>query len=170
MTIPATTAPPPSGMYTPNVSLHPVANKLRQQVLPYTESAKLLNRQWFYRAHQLFGYATDITVALAAIGIGLPLLTALTPNAEGRPAGAAGHHADTVRSQVAVLARAPVGDRVGDSARRLQPGRWTEASGACKELPAYAQTGGGESAHGAGTARSDAGADQDRAGANQAPQ
>lgn len=58
--------------------LHPVATKLRRQVLPYVESAKMLERQWFYRLHQVFGYTTDVTVALGAIGIGLPLLTALT--------------------------------------------------------------------------------------------
>ncbi len=86
MTIPATSSPPLAGALAPQGQLHPVANKLRQQVLPYTESAKLLNRQWFYRAHQLFGYATDITIALGAIGIGLPLLTALTQQPkEGQP-------------------------------------------------------------------------------------
>ena len=63
-------------------SEHPVRRKLRDQILPWLESGKLLHKQWFYRLHVLFGYATDITVALGAIGIGLPLMTLLTQSAE----------------------------------------------------------------------------------------
>jgi hypothetical protein len=57
---------------------HPVKQKLKDQILPWLESAKLLHKQWFYRLHVLFGYATDVTVALGAIGISFPLITILT--------------------------------------------------------------------------------------------
>jgi len=57
---------------------HPVRRKLRDQILPWLESGKLLQKQWFYRLYVLFGYATDVTVALGAVGIGLPLMVLLT--------------------------------------------------------------------------------------------
>lgn len=61
---------------------HPVGRKLRDQILPWLESGKLLQKQWYYRLHLLFGYATDITVALGAVGIALPLATLLTQPTE----------------------------------------------------------------------------------------
>src|SRR5215831_18459356 len=54
---------------------HPVQRKLRDQILPWLESGKLLHKQWFYRLYVLFGYATDVTIALGAFGISLPLMT-----------------------------------------------------------------------------------------------
>jgi hypothetical protein len=57
---------------------HPVKAKLRTSILPWLESAKLLHKQWFYRLHVIFGYATDITIGLGAVGISLPLAQALT--------------------------------------------------------------------------------------------
>lgn len=57
---------------------HPVQRKLKDQILPWLESAKLLRKQWFYRLYLLFGYTTDITAALATIGIALPLTTLIT--------------------------------------------------------------------------------------------
>jgi hypothetical protein len=66
-------------------SEHPVRRKLRDQILPWLESGKQLQKQWFYRLYILFGYATDVTVALGAVGIGLPLLTLLTQPSEKPP-------------------------------------------------------------------------------------
>lgn len=57
---------------------HPVRRKLRDQILPWLESGKLLDKQWFYRLSLLFGYATDVTVALGAVGISLPFMMLLT--------------------------------------------------------------------------------------------
>src|SRR5690606_18006169 len=48
------------------MSEHEVTVKLRHDILPWIESAKLLRRQWYYRMHRLGGYATDLTVALGA--------------------------------------------------------------------------------------------------------
>jgi hypothetical protein len=56
---------------------HPVKRTLQRDVLPYLVSARQLKKQWFYRLHTVFGYATDIVAALAAIGIATPLLTLL---------------------------------------------------------------------------------------------
>ena len=53
---------------------HPVKHKLERDVLPYLVSARRLRGQWFYLLHTVFGYATDLIVALAAIGIASPLL------------------------------------------------------------------------------------------------
>jgi hypothetical protein len=75
----AMTEPGPTGDRTLE---HPVRRKLRDQIIPWLESAKLLQKQWFYRLHVLFGYATDVTVALGAIGIALPLMTLLTQPSE----------------------------------------------------------------------------------------
>lgn len=54
---------------------HIVRKTLRLRLLPYLVSAKRLRRQWFYQLHTVFGYTTDVTVALSAIGISLPFLT-----------------------------------------------------------------------------------------------
>jgi hypothetical protein len=70
---------------------HPVQRKLRNQILPWLESAKLLHKQWFYCLYVIFGYATDVTVALGAVGISLPLMTLLTqPSEKPGPASALG--------------------------------------------------------------------------------
>lgn len=53
---------------------HPVRRVLRRDVLPYLISAQRLKRQWFYTLHTVFGYTTDLVVALAAVGISTPLL------------------------------------------------------------------------------------------------
>jgi hypothetical protein len=62
---------------------HPVKRTLQRDVLPYLVSARQLQKQWFYRLHTVFGYTTDIVVALAAIGIATPLLTLLSSTASG---------------------------------------------------------------------------------------
>jgi hypothetical protein len=56
---------------------HPVRRKLRDQIPPWLESGKLLQKQWFYRLYVLFGYATDVTVALGSVGIVPPLMRLL---------------------------------------------------------------------------------------------
>ncbi|SRR6266705_3451751 len=53
---------------------HPVKRALRRDVLPYLVSARRLKRQWFYTLHVVFGYTTDLVIALAAIGISTPIL------------------------------------------------------------------------------------------------
>lgn len=63
---------------------HPVKMKLRNEILPWVESASLLSKQWFYRLHILFGYATDVTIGLGSIGIGIPLLALLTQPIESK--------------------------------------------------------------------------------------
>jgi hypothetical protein len=55
----------------------PVIIKLRDDILPWVESAKLLRQAWFYRLHVVFGYTTDLTIALGTIGISLPILQVL---------------------------------------------------------------------------------------------
>ena len=37
-------------------------------MLPYLATAKRLHRQWFYISHLVFGYTTDLLVALTALG------------------------------------------------------------------------------------------------------
>lgn len=66
---------------------HPVKRTLERDVLPYIVSARQLRKQWFYRMHTVFGYTTDIVVALATIGIAPPLLRLL--GATGSAADAA---------------------------------------------------------------------------------
>ncbi len=56
---------------------HPVRRTLRRDLLPYLISARRLRRQWFYWLHLIFGYTTDLVVALAAIGVSTPLLSLL---------------------------------------------------------------------------------------------
>jgi hypothetical protein len=56
---------------------HPVKRTLERDVLPYLISARRLRLQWFFVLHSIFGYTTDLVVALAAIGITTPLLTFL---------------------------------------------------------------------------------------------
>jgi hypothetical protein len=53
---------------------HPVKRTLERDVLPYLVSARRLRRQWFFILHLIFGYTTDMVVALATIGITTPLL------------------------------------------------------------------------------------------------
>src|ERR1022692_984997 len=62
-----------------------VRRTLQRDVLPYLLSARRLRRQWFYRLHFVFGYATDLIAAFAAVGVATPLLSLLgtiseTPN------------------------------------------------------------------------------------------
>jgi hypothetical protein len=69
---------------------HLVKRTLERDVLPYLVSARQLRKQWFYRLHTLFGYTTDLVVALAAIGISSPLFrllgsTGSTSDAAGSP-------------------------------------------------------------------------------------
>jgi hypothetical protein len=54
---------------------HPVRRMLKRDVLPYFFSARRLRQQWFYRLHVMFGYTTDLVVALAAIGVSSPLMS-----------------------------------------------------------------------------------------------
>lgn len=56
------------------MSEHLVRRTLERDVLPYLISARHLRQQWFYRLHFLFGYTTDLVAALAAIGVGAPML------------------------------------------------------------------------------------------------
>lgn len=53
---------------------HPVKRTLERDVLPYLVSARRLRRQWFFLLHSIFAYATDLIIALAAIGISTPFL------------------------------------------------------------------------------------------------
>ena len=68
---------------------HPVKRTLERDVFPYLVSARRLRKQWFYRLHAIFGYTTDLVVALAAIGISSPFLRLListgTADATGKP-------------------------------------------------------------------------------------
>jgi hypothetical protein len=56
---------------------HPVKRKLRNDILPTIVSAKQLRKQWFCRVNFLFVYATDIIVALTALGLSSPWLVFL---------------------------------------------------------------------------------------------
>jgi hypothetical protein len=59
------------------VAIHPVRRSLRRDVLPYIVTARQLPHQWFYRVHAIFGYTTDLVVALATVGVASPLLALL---------------------------------------------------------------------------------------------
>jgi len=63
-----------------------VKRTLERDVLPYLVSARKLKRQWFYRFHTLFGYTTDLVVALAAIGVSSPLFNLLAAKDAGADA------------------------------------------------------------------------------------
>ena len=65
------------------MSDHLVRRTLQRDVLPYLLSARRLRRQWFYRLHVVFGYATDLIAAFAAIGVATPFLSLL--GAVGQP-------------------------------------------------------------------------------------
>jgi hypothetical protein len=67
--------------------VHPARRTLERDLLPYFVSARLLERQWFFRLHTVFGYTTDLVVALSAIGVSAPLLTMLAAS-NGDPHGA----------------------------------------------------------------------------------
>jgi hypothetical protein len=56
---------------------HPVKRTLERDVLPYLVSARRLRRQWFVLLHSIFGYTTDLVVALTTIGVATPLLALL---------------------------------------------------------------------------------------------
>jgi len=64
---------------------HPVKRTLERDVLPYLVSAKRLRRQWFFILYLIFGYATDLVVALGAIGITAPVLVLLTGTDKDKP-------------------------------------------------------------------------------------
>lgn len=55
-----------------------VTHTLERVVLPYLVSGRRLKRLWFYWLHTFFGYATDLVVALAAIGVSSPLFALLS--------------------------------------------------------------------------------------------
>ncbi len=59
---------------------HPVKRKLRNDILPYFATAKRLRRQWFYVSHVVFGYATDLLIALSAVGVGWPAVSTILMN------------------------------------------------------------------------------------------
>ena len=63
-----------------------VKRTLERDVLPYLVSARKLKSQWFYRLHSIFGFTTDLVVALAAIGVTSPLLSLLTTKDGGSEA------------------------------------------------------------------------------------
>lgn len=67
------------------MSDHPVKRKLRNDILPYIVTARRLHRQWFCVLHIVFGYTTDLLVALTAIGVVSPALSAFlaTPQVNG---------------------------------------------------------------------------------------
>ncbi len=73
---------------------HPVKRKLRNEILPYLASARRLRRQWFYISHIIFGYTTDILVALTTIGVVSPALSGLLANEPGVEASSATTLAD----------------------------------------------------------------------------
>jgi hypothetical protein len=64
-------------------SEHPVKRKLRQDILPWTVSARGLKARWFYRVHVLFGYTTDLLAAFAAVGFAPPFLRLLASQNSG---------------------------------------------------------------------------------------
>jgi hypothetical protein len=59
------------------MSKHPARRSLQRDVLPYIVTGRRLKQQWFYRAHLVFGYTTDLVVALMAAGISTPALALL---------------------------------------------------------------------------------------------
>ncbi|NJN63525.1 MAG: hypothetical protein HC882_00725 [Acidobacteria bacterium] len=61
---------------------HPVKRKLRNDILPYLATARRLRRQWFYSSYVVFGYTTDLLVALSAVGIGWPAVSNILANQE----------------------------------------------------------------------------------------
>jgi hypothetical protein len=68
------------------MAIHPVRQSHRRNVLPYIVTGRQLPRQWFYRVHAIFGYTTDIVVALATVGVASPLLAVLggqSPHKDG---------------------------------------------------------------------------------------
>ena len=73
---------------------HPVKRKLRNDVLPYLATARRLHRQWFYVSQLVFGYTTDLLVALTALGVGSPALSAILVAEQGRVPGKATTLAD----------------------------------------------------------------------------
>jgi hypothetical protein len=62
---------------------HPVKRKLRNDVLPPIVSSKRLHKQWFCRVNFIFVYATDVIVALTALGLTSPWLSFI----QEKPAG-----------------------------------------------------------------------------------
>lgn len=80
---------------------HQVKRTLKRDVLPYLVSARQLRKQWFYRLNTVFGYTTDLIVALAAIGISSPLLLFLSST------GYSSDVADKPPTLVSVLASVP---------------------------------------------------------------
>ncbi len=77
-----------------------VRRKLQRDTLPYLVSAHRLRQQWFYRLHTIFGYTTDLVVALMTIGISAPLLTFLT---NGSPSEVAGQKAAALPEMLATV-------------------------------------------------------------------
>lgn len=66
---------------------HPVKRKLRNDILPYLVTARRLRKQWFYLSYVVFGYTTDLLVALGAVGVGWPALSSILVSQEGKNPG-----------------------------------------------------------------------------------
>lgn len=56
---------------------HPVKRKLRNEILPYFVTARMLRKKWFFVTYSLFGYTTDILVALTALGVVSPVISGI---------------------------------------------------------------------------------------------
>lgn len=84
------------------MSSDPVKRKLGREILPYIISARRLRRRWFYITHSIFGYTTDVLVALTAIGLSSPILDFF---ANGEPT--AGHDDSARVSLAEVLSSVP---------------------------------------------------------------
>jgi hypothetical protein len=63
---------------------HPVKQKLRNDILPYLATARLLRRQWFYVSYVVFGYTTDLIAALSAVGIVWPGVSSILANQDAK--------------------------------------------------------------------------------------
>lgn len=79
---------------------HPVRRKLHRDILPYLVSARRLRTQWYCRLYVVFGYATDLIVALTAIGITTPLLRLV---GDAGATGAAGQQGATLAEVLATV-------------------------------------------------------------------
>lgn len=69
---------------------HPVATKLRREILPWLISARRLRSQWFYWLHETFGYTTDGLAALAAVGLVPAAVAKLVAAGEASPGASTG--------------------------------------------------------------------------------
>jgi hypothetical protein len=65
--------------------IHPVAQKLRQAILPYLISATALKWRPLYVAHFVYVYTHDLLAALAGFGISHPLAKLITGESNDLP-------------------------------------------------------------------------------------